>query len=136
MKPLLVAAAVSLGLASLPARADLPVQPAVPIEPVQRVAVSELRPLLLAALGAADGRSHGVLNGALADAITRRFGTTAPILVDVTTQKRYAQPGCSRLQLQIRQDGVLLPGASQPRTQTLDVGIDYCLDGLPPRSRQ
>jgi hypothetical protein len=32
------------------------------------------------------------------------------------------------------QDGVLLPGASSPRRQTIDFGINYCLDGQPPRS--
>jgi len=32
------------------------------------------------------------------------------------------------------QDGVLLPGASSPRRQTMDFGINYCLDGRPPQS--
>ena len=69
-----------------------------------------------------------------ADAITRRFGATSPILIDVTTEKHYAQPGCSRLKVTFWQDGVLLPGATTPRRQTMDFGINYCLDGRPPQS--
>jgi len=30
----------------------------------------------------------------------------------------------------------LLPGATAPRKQTIDFGINYCLDGLPPKSLQ
>jgi hypothetical protein len=48
----------------------------------------------------------------MADAITKRFGATSPIFIDVTTEKRYAQPGCSRLKVTFWQDGVLLPGAT------------------------
>jgi hypothetical protein len=33
------------------------------------------------------------------------------------------------------QDGVHLPEAKAPRRQRIEFGIDYCLDGLPPRSR-
>lgn len=53
-----------------------------------------------------DGQAHGVLTGEMADAITRRFGATSPILIDVTTEKHYAQPGCSRLKVTFWQDGV------------------------------
>jgi hypothetical protein len=54
--------------------------------------------------------------------------------IDVTTEKRYAQAGCARLNVRFWQDGVLLPGASSPRRQTMDFGINYCLDGQPPQS--
>ena len=90
--------------------------------------------LMLGALQATDGQAHGVLTGEMADAITRRFGATSPILIDVTTEKHYAQPGCSRLKVTFWQDGVLLPGATTPRRQTMDFGINYCLDGRPPQS--
>ena len=62
-----------------------------------RTPVPDARPLMLGALQATDGQAHGVLTGEMADAITRRFGATSPIFIDVTTEKRYAQPGCSRL---------------------------------------
>jgi hypothetical protein len=101
---------------------------------VLRTPVPDARPLMLAALQATDGQAHGVLTGEMADAITRRFGATSPIFIDVTTEKRYAQPGCSRLKVTFWQDGVLLPGATTPRRQTMDFGINYCLDGRPPQS--
>jgi len=99
-----------------------------------RTPVPDARPLMLTALQAADGQAHGILSGALADAITKRFGATSPLYIDVTTEKRYAQPGCSRLKVTFWQDGVLLPGATNPRRQTMDFGINYCLDGRPPQS--
>lgn len=122
MKP--VCAAALLAAFALPVFAD----------DVVRTSVPDPRPLMLAALRASDGQAHGILTGEMADAITRRFGATSPIFVDVTTEKRYAQPGCSRLKVSFWQDGVLLPGALSPRRQTIDFGINYCLDGRPPQS--
>jgi hypothetical protein len=29
---------------------------------------------------------------------------------------------------------VLLPGAKAPRKQTIEFGLNYCLDGMPPKS--
>ena len=88
---------------------------------VLRTPVPDARPVMLAALQASGGQAHG-------------FGATSPIFIDVTTEKRYAQPGCSRLKVTFWQDGVLLPGALSPRRQTMDFGINYCLDGRPPQS--
>jgi len=99
-----------------------------------RTPVSDARPVMLAAIQSADGQAHGVLGGEMADAITKRFGATSSIYIDVTTEKRYAQPGCSRLKVRFWQDGILLPGATTPRRQTMDFGINYCLDGRPPQA--
>ncbi len=101
---------------------------------VFRTQVPDARPVMLSALQASDGQAHGVLTGEMADAITKRFGATSPIYIDVSTEKRYAEPGCSRLKVTFWQEGVLLPGATAPRRQTLDFGINYCLDGRPPQS--
>ena len=101
---------------------------------VLRTRVPDARPVMLAALQAIDGQAQGILTGEMADAITKRFGATSPIYIDVTTEKRYAQAGCSRLKVTFWQEGVLLPGATTPRRQTMDFGIDYCLDGRPPQS--
>lgn len=99
-----------------------------------RTPVPDPRPVMLAALQAADGKAYGVLTGQLADAITERFQARSPVYIDVTTQRRYAQPGCARLNVMFWQEGVLLPGAPTPRRQTIEFGINYCADGLPPRS--
>lgn len=101
---------------------------------VPRTPASDPRPLMIAALNSPDGAAYGVLTGAAVNAITQAFKSSTPVFIDVTTQKRYQQAGCSRLKVLIWQDGVQLPGASLPRKQTIEFGINYCRDGLPPRS--
>ena len=103
-------------------------------QPLDRIPVTDARPLMLAALQAPNGEAHGVLTGDLADAISKRFSATTPIFIDILTERRYRQAGCSRLKLIFWQDGVLLPGANSPRKQTIEFGINYCLDGMPPKS--
>jgi hypothetical protein len=99
-----------------------------------RVAVPDARQLLLAAIDAPDGQAHGILTGELAEAIAQRFKATTPIHVDVSTERRYEQRGCRRLKVSFWQDGVVLPSAEAPRRQTIDFGINYCRDGMPPKS--
>jgi hypothetical protein len=99
-----------------------------------RTPVRDPRPLLLAAIQSTDGQARGVLTGDVAEAISKRFAASTPIFIDVTTERRYVQAGCSRLKVTFWQDGVLLPGAKAPRKQTIEFGINYCLDGLPPKS--
>ena len=100
----------------------------------ERLAVRDAKQLLIAAIDAPNGQAQGVLVGEVADAITQRFQGTTPIYIDVSTERRYAQAGCSRLKVSFWQDGVQLPGAPSPRRQTIDFGIDYCRDGRPPKS--
>lgn len=102
-------------------------------EPV-RIPVQDFKVLLVQAIDAPDGKAHGILVGELATALSARMQTAAPILLDVSTLKRYRQEGCRRLNLRIRQDAVVLPGTTQPQSKFLDVGINYCRDGSPPRS--
>ncbi len=103
-------------------------------EDAARTPVLDARDLLLTALRSSDGQAHGVLSGDMADTITRRFAASSPIFIDVTTLRRYRQPGCSRLKLLFRQEGVRLPDSTSARQQTIEFGINYCLDGLPPKS--
>lgn len=99
-----------------------------------RTPVPDARPVLLAALQSAEGTAHGVLTGEIADAITRHFEATSPIYIDVSTERRYREPGCSRLKVLFWQEGVKLPGVTAPRKQTIEFGINYCTTRLPPRS--
>ena len=99
-----------------------------------RVPVQDAKQLLIAAIDAPSGEARGVLVGELANAITQRFRGTTPIFIDVTTERRYTQAGCSRLNVRFWQDGVQLPGVPTPRRQTIDFGINYCRDGQPPKS--
>ena len=99
-----------------------------------RTPVTDARPVLLAALQSGDGTAHGVLTGEMADAITKHFEATSPIYIDVSTTKRYRESGCARLKVVFWQEGVKLPDVSAPRKQTIEFGINYCHDGLPPKS--
>lgn len=101
---------------------------------VLRTPVVDPRPLLIAAIESPTGVAHGVLTGETAEVMNRKFNAKTPILIDVSTEKRYAQTGCSRLKVIFWQDDVQLPGATAPRKQTIAFGINYCRDGLPPRS--
>jgi hypothetical protein len=103
---------------------------------IARIEVESAKPLLIKALHAENGEAHGILVGEMAEAITQRFAATSPIFIDVTTLKRYRQPGCARLNVTFWQEGVRLPETTAPRKQTVEFGIDYCLDGLPPKSWQ
>ncbi|MEO3715632.1 hypothetical protein [Roseateles flavus] len=109
-----------------------------PPDPVSRTAVTDVRPLMIEALQAPLGQAHGVLTGMNAQAITLHFKATSPIHIDVATLQRFAQAGCARLQVTFWQEGVQLggqgPEAAGPRRQTIDFGINYCLDGRPPLS--
>lgn len=103
-----------------------------------RMPVEDVRTLLVAAIDSPTGQVQGVLVGQMAHRITDRFKAAGPILVDVSTERRYRQPGCSRLKLTFSQDGVHLPSsiatATAPERRTVDIGLNYCRDGLPPKS--
>jgi len=126
MKTLFVSAAASTVMLTALAGA---------VPDVARSPVPNIRPLLLSALEAEDGRAHGLLVGEMADFITQHFKATSPIYVDVRTAKRYTQPGCARLLLNFWQEGVQLANGANPNKKEVEFGLDYCMDGLPPRSK-
>jgi hypothetical protein len=99
-----------------------------------RLPVEDFRPLLVKAIDSSDGAAFGILIGPMAEALSTRMKATSPILIDITTLRRYKQAGCSRLNIRFSQDGVVLPGTDKPRMQTFDLGLNYCRDGQPPRS--
>jgi len=96
-----------------------------------RQPVSDLRPLLLAALD--HGEAHGVLTGEAAQGIAQAFKTTAPIEVDVRTVKTLRQPGCQRLAITTTQDGVWdfnrAERAAAPERKAFTWMVNYCRDG-------
>ncbi len=99
-----------------------------------RVPVQDVRTLLVSAIDSPSGQAQGVLVGQTASLIVERFKAAGPILIDVSTERRYRQPGCSRLKLTFSQEGVHLPGAAGPERRTVDIGLNYCRDGTPPKS--
>jgi hypothetical protein len=101
-----------------------------------RVAVDDFRVLLVQAIDSPNGQAQGMFVGKMAEAIAQRLPGSGPILIDVTTLKRYKQEGCRRLNMRFSQQGVKLPGEAAPKNETLDMGINYCRDGKPPKSLQ
>jgi hypothetical protein len=99
-----------------------------------RLPVADVRVLMVAAIDSPSGSAQGLLTGKDAESITRHFKASSPILIDVTTLKRYAQAGCSRLNVSFSQEGVQLPGQQGPKRHSVDFGINFCRDGQPPRS--
>ena len=97
----------------------------------QRIAVSEIKPLL--ALAAERGAAHGVLTGPGADYVRRRFDATTPIEIDVATLHALPQPGCARLEVTTRQRDVLEQG--KRADQQLRWEISFCRDGSFPEKQ-
>ncbi|QBE66296.1 hypothetical protein [Pseudoduganella lutea] len=99
-----------------------------------RTPVEQFAPLLRTALDSPDGTARGMLTGGLAAAISRQYQTSAPIHIDVSTIVRYRQQGCARLRVEVAQDGVRLNTTATSGKQHLRFELNYCRDGLPPRS--
>jgi hypothetical protein len=119
---------------AIAALASSALAPSFAAEPVSRTPVEDFRELLVTAIAASAGTAHGVLVGPMAQAITDNSGAKGPLLLDVSTLRRYQQPGCARLNVRISQEGVQAPAAKSPGRQTIDIGIDYCRDGSAPKS--
>lgn len=99
-----------------------------------RTRVENPRPLLFAAIDSPAGEAHGVLAGRFAEAVTKYVHAGSPIFVDVTTERRYKQAGCSRLRVVLSWQGsVVLPGKTAPEKHETQFGINYCRDGRPPQ---
>ena len=98
---------------------------------IERIAVSEIKPLLMRA--AEQGVAYGVLGGTGAAYMQRRFDTTSPIEIDVRRLRALPQAGCGRLEVTTRQRAVLVAG--QRQDQELVYQLSYCADGRFPEER-
>ncbi len=63
----------------------------------------------------------------------QKFGTTAALEIDVRTLHPLPQPGCSRLEVTSRQNGVLEKGKREDKT--LNYQLNYCRDGSFPNKK-
>ena len=98
------------------------------------MAVSEfdsIKPLLLQAIDAPDGRAEGVIVGPIAQHWKASTKSAAPLLVEVTTLKRFRQEGCRRLNVRFKQENVVSKEGKQTEF-AMDYGINVCRDGSPP----
>ena len=101
---------------------------------IERQKVTDIRPLLLAALDR--GEAHGVLVGEAAQWTAQYFKTAAPIEIDVKTVKPLSRPGCMRLAITTAQDGVWdfnrKERAAAPERKAFTWMVNYCRDGSLP----
>ena len=95
--------------------------------PSERVPVTTLRPLLLAAL--AHGTAHGTLVGEVVPFMTQHFGSAAPIEIDVRALNPLPQPGCQRLEVTTTQRAVIDPKTARAQDARLVYQISYCRNG-------
>ena len=98
---------------------------------VERIAVTEIKPLLMRA--ATQCEAHGVLTGTGAAYLQRKFDTTSPIEVDVKRLRALPQVGCGRLEVTTRQRAVLVNG--NRADQELAFQLNFCADGRFPEER-
>ncbi|MBI4294466.1 MAG: hypothetical protein HY661_23555 [Betaproteobacteria bacterium] len=100
-------------------------------QPIPRIQVSEIKPLLTRAIE--QGSAHGVLVGVGATYMRQKFDSAAPIEIDVRALQALSQPGCSRLEVATRQRDVLERGKRGDKELTYQVS--YCRDGRFPDKR-
>ncbi len=115
---------VALGMAVLVIACGI-LQPATAGAATDRIAVTELKPLLI--LAAERGESHGTLRGTGAAYAQRRFDTANPVEIDVLRLRALPQSGCSRLEVTTHQRAVLVDG--QRQDQQLVYQLSLCADG-------
>lgn len=119
----IVFALLTVGLASAAGLASA--------QSADRIAVQDIKPLLKAA--AERGSAHGVMAGKPAAYMRQRFDTATPIDIDVKSLHSLPQPGCQRLEVTTRQQGVLEDGKRQDKE--LVYQVSYCRDGTFPQKR-
>ena len=104
---------------------------AVAAQPVARMQVSAIKPLLIRAIE--QGAAYGVLVGEAATYIRQKFDSAAPIEIDVRALYALPQPGCSRLEVTTRQMDVL--EKAKRGDKELVYQVSYCHDGRFPDKR-
>lgn len=94
-----------------------------------RMPITNVRPLLMAAINSLDGSAHGVMVGEVAEVMLKRMGSANPIEVDVRTLHDLPQTGCKRLEVTTRQKAVIEPGKKLPEDKSLIYKVSFCGNG-------
>lgn len=100
-------------------------------QPLDRIQVSDIKPLLIRAIE--QGTAHGVLVGEAATYLRQKFDSSTPIEIDVRSLHALPQPGCSRLEVTTRQKDVL--EKTKRDDKELVYQLSYCRDGRFPDKR-
>ncbi|WP_299159652.1 hypothetical protein [Accumulibacter sp.] len=95
------------------------------------VLAADLKQHLIAAIDAPDGRSDGELSGRMAEFFKGQTRSPAPVRVQVTTLRKFAEAGCARLEATLIQDDVpTKDGKRIPLAVRYELNL--CRDGQPP----
>ena len=113
--------------------AAFPVLPGTLAYAAERMPATTIKPLLIAAINR--GESHGVLVGEAAAFMRGRFGSNAPVEIDVKTLATLPQPGCKRLEVTTRQSDVTEAASTAPVLKKLVYQVSYCRTGRFPDSK-
>jgi hypothetical protein len=109
-------------------------EPSLSFAQSERRPVEDVRSLLIDAIRSPTGSAFGVAAGPLAKMLSTRFSTSSPLLIDVSTIGKYTQPDCSRLNLKFSQRDVVETNGAKPSPKIVQVHMNYCLSGRPPKS--
>lgn len=99
----------------------------------ERSPVTSIKPLLVEAID--HGEAHGELVGEPAKFMRERFKSIAPILIDVKTLATLNEPGCKRLEVTTRQEGIIEAAKQPPARKDLVYQVSYCRDGRFPDTK-
>ncbi len=94
---------------------------------------THIKPLLIQAIDAPDGKVSAVLTGDVANFFKRVTRSSYPVMANVTTVGSFDQPGCKRLNLHLQQRGVETT-TGELRNFDVAYGINFCRDGDAPQS--
>ena len=92
---------------------------------------SNVKPFLLQELDHPDGITQGEITGPIADKFKTTTKSMSTVIATVTTLKCFKQPGCSRLNLSLRQDNVSTKQGKLVPFE-INIGINLCKNGDPP----
>jgi len=93
---------------------------------------TRIKPLLLQAIDAPDGRARGILKGEVASFFRRTTQSDRPLVATVTTVGEFSQPDCKRLNLHLSQQGVRTVSGDRKAFDAA-YGINFCRDGDVPQ---
>lgn len=90
-----------------------------------------IKPLLIQAIDAPDGKTSAVLTGEIAGFMQSVTHSSHPVIANVTTVGSFNQSGCKRLNLHLHQQ---LESVTPGGAESFDVafGINLCRDGDAP----
>lgn len=95
------------------------------------ILAADLKQHLIAAIDAPNGQSDGELSGPTVEFFKAQTRSSAPVMAQVRTVKKFAEAGCARLQATLMQDAVptqdgkLIPFA-------VSYELNLCRNGQPP----